>query len=283
MLLLGNCAASGTLLFMLKMPNYEMKFAVSEVARIFNVNRDIVKTWAYHFSEYLTQGANPAKGIPRIFSVDDLRVFAYVFFHWEDDPDIESIKIGLNTDDHFEKPFNDLVGEATPIFQAPPDNLDESWRHGCVIAGRSEIGDQFNLAESYKLAGDMLVDAALSNDQAFELAYPVIYNYRHATELYLKSIVLNWEENHNLLPLLLKFKDILKSELNTGLPQWFENIITAFNDFDPNSTSFRYGGFKFLEKHGEVWVDLKHLKMQMGWLSESFQKIKLRNILGPGL
>jgi hypothetical protein len=59
-----------------------------------------------------------------------------------------------------------------------------------------EIGDAFSIAESYKLAGDTLVDAALSNGETYELAYPVIYNYRHATELYLKATIASEEKSY---------------------------------------------------------------------------------------
>jgi len=44
----------------------------------------------------------------------------------------------------------------------------------------------------------------------------------------------------------------------------------AFNDFDPYGTSFRYGAIQ----EEEVLIDVIHLKTQMGWLAESFQKIR---------
>ncbi len=258
------------------MPRYDMKFGVSEAARIFRVDRNLVKSWAYHFSDYLGPGANPGKGIPRQFSAKDLRVLAYISMYWEDQPDLESIKIGLNTESHFEEPYDNLLTSVTPLFQELPENLDESWRHGTVISGMSEIGDAFALAESYKLAGDMLVDAALSIGETYELAYPVIYNYRHATELYLKATVVSEEKTHDLLWLLQEFKKLLKAEFDAALPEWFENIVLAFNDFDPDSTTFRYGGFASFSRQGEVWVDLVHMKTLMGWLAESFQRIRHR-------
>ncbi len=39
------------------MPWNSTKFGVSEVARMFEVERDVVKTWAYHFSDYLSAEA----------------------------------------------------------------------------------------------------------------------------------------------------------------------------------------------------------------------------------
>ena len=74
------------------MPNYEMKFGVSETAKYLDTDRDLIKKWAYLFSDYLEPEANPLKGTPRQFSAEDLRVFAYISYYWEDDPDIESIK-----------------------------------------------------------------------------------------------------------------------------------------------------------------------------------------------
>jgi hypothetical protein len=258
------------------MPRYDMKFGVSETARIFEVDRNLVKTWAYHFSDYLGSGANPGKGLPRQFSADDLRVLAFISMYWEDQPDLEYIKIGLNTGSYYEKPYDKFLTSVTPLFQEPPENLDETWRHGTIIGGMAEIGDAFSLAESYKLAGYTLVDAALSNGETYELAYPVIYNYRHATELYLKATIASEEKTHDLLWLLQEFKKLLKAEFDATLPERFENIVLAFNDFDPDSTTFRYGGFDSFISQGETWADLPHVKILMGWLAESFQKIKYR-------
>src|SRR5260221_10763389 len=106
------------------MLRYDMKLGVSEAARIFKVDRDLVKTWAYHFSDYLGPRANPPKGLPRQFSVEDLRVLAYVSMYWEDQPDLEYIKIGLNRENHFEEPYDDLVRSVTPLFQEPAEDLD---------------------------------------------------------------------------------------------------------------------------------------------------------------
>jgi endo-1,4-beta-D-glucanase Y len=53
------------------------------------VGRDTTKKWAYIFSDYLSAGANPEKGTPRQFTIDDVRVFAYILMYWEDDPDME--------------------------------------------------------------------------------------------------------------------------------------------------------------------------------------------------
>jgi hypothetical protein len=249
-----------------------MNFGVSDIARLFEVDKNLVKTWAYHFAEYLAPAANPAKGLSREFSAEDLRVLAYVFMYWEDEPDYETIKIGLNTNSHFEEQCNNFLSENTPLFREPPDELDESWRHGTIFGGMADDGDFFTLAESYKLAGDILVNAALSSDDVYSLICPAIYNYRHATELYLKATLANPKQHHDLTGLFREFKDTLKAEfaVDSTPPKWFENVIVAFDDFDPKSTTFRYGGLV----GDELWIDLPHVKTQMSWLAESFLKIR---------
>src|SRR6266542_4395697 len=128
--------------------------------------------------------------------------------YWEDQPDVESIKMGLNIGSHHEELYDNLLTSVTPLFQEPPEDLDGTWRHGTVIGGMAEIGDTFALAESYKLAGDTLVDAARTADEIYEFIYPVIYNYRHATELYLKAIVTPYRKDHDLFWLLREFKTL---------------------------------------------------------------------------
>jgi hypothetical protein len=259
-----------------RMLNYEMKYSVSEVARILGVDRDIVKTWASVFSDYLQPPANPSTGTPRQFCNDDLRVLAYVSMYWEDDPDIESIQSGLNSGENFEEPYNAFMATVTPIFRDFPDNINEDCRHGTIIGGWEDFGDTFALADSYKLAGDMLVDAAISRDEAYELICPIIYNYRHATELYMKAVLPQSKKNHDLLLLLREIQTLLKAEFNASIPSWFENLVLAFNDFDPNGTTFRYGGLTGFSKCGEAWVDIKQMKTVIGWMADAFQNIRRR-------
>ncbi len=250
--------------------NYSMKYSVSEVAQILHVDKELIKTWAYTFSEYLSSSANPAKGKSREFTVEDIRVFACVSMDWEDEPDIEAIKCGLNSGYQYEDIFNDLIQEVIPIFRDIPEDIDESYRSGAVFGGLAEFGDRFFLADSYRRAGDLLVDAAIANEENYELICPIIFNYRHAAELYLKAITDNSKRTHKLDVLLQKFKTMLSTEFNTTLPNWFENIILAFNDFDPGGTTFRYGGIL----RDEVFIDLKHLKQAMEWFVLSIRRVR---------
>jgi len=251
------------------MPNYTLKFGTSEVAQMLQVHREVVKTWAYKFSEYLAPRANPPKGQVREFSLDDIRVFAYVSFYWEDDPDIENIRYGLNSRSHYEYPYNEFIFEATPLFRELPEDIDENWK-GVVFGGEFELGDTFTIADSYKLAGDKLVDVAYKNDEERELFCPAIYNYRHATELYLKAIV-GKQKSHDLLWFLGKLKALLKAEFNAITPEWFDNVIKVFNDFDPYGIAFRYGDISCGDY---MYVDMLHVKRLMHLVAESFKTIR---------
>jgi len=262
-----------------------MKMGVSEVARILGTDRDLVKKWGFHFKEYLTQEASPSKGMPRQFTPADLQVFAYVSTYWEDNPDFDNIKAGLNSGDHQREPYDDLLTLVSPLFQEAPEELDETCRHGSLVGGMVNGAlDMFALADSYKLAGDTLVDAALSTVEAYELIYPIMYNYRHAMELYLKDVYPPKNRNHDLQPLLQKLRDILQREHSTAIPIWFENVVLAFADFDPESTTFRYSDSGIFSRRtgdsGEFWIDLVHVKKLMGWVAESFQRIRqARNVV----
>jgi len=255
------------------MINYSLKFGVSQAARMLATDRDTVKEWAFHFSEYLSPEANPGPGQERIFSIDDIRVFSYVLLYWEKQPDLENIKYGLNAGEQYDiDPIDNLITVITPLFIDMPEDIDETWK-GVVFGGEFELGNTFQTADSFKLAGDRLVEIAYQNDEERELFQPAIYNYRHATELYLKAIIgeaKGKKIGHDLHTLLQKFKIIINEEFNETIPDWFENVIKVFNYSDPKGTAFRYG--ETIPK-SELYVDLNHVKKQMGWLSESFRKI----------
>jgi hypothetical protein len=257
------------------MPNYNLKYNVSEVARIFNVERDLIKTWSYIFSEYLSKEANPRKGKQRTYTVVDICTFGYIMMYWEDDPDIENIKLGLNSGDQYEQPYSELAKQYTPIFREFDEDIIE-YKQIVSIGGITENLDTFSLADAYKLAGDILIQTALEKDEEFELRYPVMYNYRHATELYLKSIIGKKLKSHDLSKLLDDFKVIVKKKFNAETPEWFDNIIIAFNEFDPGGTLFRYGGNQY---YNEMFVDLRHLGELMGWLADSLSKVKRQIVM----
>ncbi|WP_374461716.1 hypothetical protein [Chryseobacterium taeanense] len=260
------------------------KYTVSSVAKLFNVTTESIKKWIYLFSEYLSSGATPPKGNERIFEIEDIRVFAYIYYYWEDDPDIECIKIGLNSDEHYDNELIDsLILQISPFVLEPNNKMDETWKHGVLFSGISEIGDRFYLANSYKQAGDKLVDIALKNEEISDVFCPAIYNYRHATELFLKDAIgydrkEDKKNGHKLVPLFEKFEIYIKKKYKIKCPEWFKNIIFTFNAFDSEGTTFRYGSQHYIQN--EFFIDFQQMKTVMDWLTESFQNFKKNQFLG---
>ena len=82
------------------MLKYNLKYSLAEAAQLFKTDNETIKKWCYHFSDYLSKGANPTKGTPREFNLEDIRVFGYIVQYWDDDPDFENIQYGLNSNTH---------------------------------------------------------------------------------------------------------------------------------------------------------------------------------------
>ncbi|MGK7392901.1 MAG: hypothetical protein ACNS60_21285 [Candidatus Cyclobacteriaceae bacterium M2_1C_046] len=250
-----------------------MKLPVSEVSKLLKIEKDLIKKWSFQFGDFLNPEANPEKGKPRQYIPEDLGVFMYISYHWEEEPDLGAIMLSLHAGEHQGFPFYEIVTQIKPFFMEPPEELNADWRHGALRGTFGSYVDRFSLAQEYKLAGDLLVEAAIQNDTVYEVLAPIIYNYRHATELYLKEILDYKENTHDLNCLFIHFKELVKEKYKSDLPYLAENLILSFHKFDPGGTSFRYEGTDPFSKE-ETWVDVEHLKIQMDWLWRMFMEIK---------
>jgi len=254
---------------------YSLNYGVLESAKIFEVERQTIKSWAYIFSAYLSSNANPGTGLTSCFTIADMRVFAYISMYWEESPDIEEIKMGLNSDSHFDcEPIDNFISQLVPLFQDMPDDIDESWP-GIIFGGEFNFNDRFSMAHSFKLAGDRLVEIASEKSEEQELFLPTIFNYRHATELFLKAVLID-DRGHDLNDLFAKFKIALKRDFDRVPPDWFENIILGFHALDFKGTTFRYGDNLTVN---ELYADLGHVKRLMTWLSATFKQIERKRLI----
>jgi|JI102314A2RNA_FD_contig_51_1866598_length_1233_multi_1_in_0_out_0_1 hypothetical protein len=245
-------------------PNYSLRFTVSDVASILKVEKANVKKWSHLFAEFLSPAANSKDGSPAQFSTTDLAVLGYVSFYWEPDPDIDSIKLSIHAEEHFGFPFFELIQQATPIFRNVTDDIENLNPEETVyFGGLVDFGNWYQLAKAYKLAGDLLVENSIKNEMGYELICPIIFNYRHATELFLKSTLKMSEDEmkekigHNLLKAASVFETKVREEFGEELPDWFKNVVRAFDDFDRKGETFRYGK---LQVKDEMLVDLTHLR-----------------------
>jgi hypothetical protein len=179
--------------------------------------------------------------------------------HWEENPDIEEIQIGLSRGDHYEIQYRELLYQASPILQEPPDDLDETWRHGILLNGGS-VGGYLELARSYKQSAEALLEAALESGEPLDWGFPVLFAYRHSLELYLKIIGRMEEFEHSLRKCVWQIEKRYRRRIGSPVREW----IIEFDKIDPKSTAFRYADDQAATLRGaEFWVDFVHLKFAM--------------------
>jgi hypothetical protein len=236
-----------------------MNRTVSQTARVLDVDVQQVKTWAWLFKEHLSSQANPPKGHPRAFTDSDVLALIHVALHWEEHPDMENIKIGLNREDHYEDRYCEMLYQHTPLLQEPPDDLDETWRHGILLNGGG-INEFLELARSYKQSADALLDSALKSREPRDWGYPVLFAYRHALELYLKIIGEVQEPIHSLERCMRHVEKRHRQRIGSPIREW----IIELDKIDPYGTAFRYADDEAgTLRRAEYWIDFLLFKYAM--------------------
>ena len=236
-----------------------MTRTASEVSKILGVDTSQVKRWALDFQDYLTAAASPAKGIVRMFSDADLLVLCYVSHEWEDEPDIEAIKIGLNLGNHHEQVFVEHLYLHTPLLQVPPDDLDETWRHGILLLGEGRH-EYLELARNYRHVVESLLREAFAKNDLESWAYPVLFAYRHTLELYLKLIGEIDEITHSLK----RCVHLVETRHCASLPSPIRDWILELEQIDPAGTAFRYADEQTRSpRYIEHWFDFVHFQFAM--------------------
>ena len=237
-----------------------MNRTTSEVAKIIGANALQVKRWSSVFKDYLSDSANPPKGKVRMFSDDDLLVLCYVGHEWEDDPDIEAIKLGLNLGNHHEDAFVEHIYLHTPLLQEPPDNLDESWRHGILLCGGGGQHEYLDLARNYRHVAESMLRSALEKNELNGWAYPILFAYRHTLELYLKLIGEIDEITHSLARCLHLVEKQFGKKLEVPIRKW----ILELEEIDPAGTAFRYADERTgSRRYAEYWFDFVQFQFAM--------------------
>jgi hypothetical protein len=248
----------------------------SEVARIFEVDRDTVKKWAYKFRDYLSSKANPLKGQVRYFTQDDLMVLALVADYWENEPDYENIYAHLNCEDHHSERYVTLAYVNTPIFQDIPDDFEGGEYPALIGFGgwkQEESELSLRIADAYKMAGDQLVTTAISSHTAYELFYPIIFTYRHAIEVYLKILLFpdKYDTTHELSPLIQACENKYGKEFS----KWSKDRLYEFEEIDRKSDAFRYADSKTPYPSREMIINLRQLRVVVDHLCTGMKNLAL--------
>jgi hypothetical protein len=236
---------------------------VSQTAHVLGVDVQQVKTWAWRFRE--CNRANPPKGRSRTFTDSDVLALMHVAMHWEENPDIENIEAGLNCEDHYDNDqYREILYQHTPVLQDPPDDLDETWRHGVFLNGGG-VDEYLELARSYKQSADALLNSALKSGEPRDWGYPVLFAYRHTVELYLKIIGEIQESIHSLKSCVRSVEKRHRQKIGSPIREW----IIELDKIDPYGTAFRYADDKACTlRYAEYWVDFLQFKYAMSRVFE---------------
>ena len=249
------------------MRDEERGISVSEVARLLDVSRDRILEWSVEFADYLSDGAMPAKGNPRKFSGDDLRVMAMVACETKAGADTYDLQELLEQGSHNAKRWRHWEYANTPLFPDPPDGLEEMNDHGTLVGGMASRSNA-DLAKSYWLAAKLLLKELRppkSNFEARELDYPILFLVRHCVELYLKALLKNPPARHDIRRLI----ELVEKQTENRLAGWVSARLHDFHRLDFMSDYFRYGGLT----DREIWVDLYRLEEVMDQIVRVFDGV----------
>jgi DNA-binding transcriptional MerR regulator len=235
-----------------------MTRTVSDVAKLTESSREQVKTWAWTFREWFSKEANPPKGQVRQFTDDDSLTMVFIACSSAEGASVDEIGEFIDRDYHREPKYREHLYCHTPLLQEPPDGLDETWRHGCLYT--PSFFTPFELARNYRWCADQLLDMAIKQDAALDLRSPVLFAYRHARELYLKTLGQVEEQTHSLGRCLTAVEGRIGGKMRNPHKSW----ILEFDAIDPGGTSFRYNEDDRPASFGEeTWIDYHHLKFVM--------------------
>lgn len=238
-----------------------MNRSVAETARILRVDGQQVKAWAWAYKDCLSSQANPGKGKPRTFTDSDVLALMYICDRSESNEPADEIRAGLDREDHYENDrYREILYAHTPILQEPPGDLDETWRHGILLAGGGVDG-YLALARHYRESAETLLEAALKSSEPRDWGFPVLYAYRHTLELYLKIIGEIKDHTHSLKECVLRVEKDHGERLPSRAREW----IIELDEIDPDGTAFRYADENAGRaiRYVEYWLDFVQFEFAM--------------------
>ncbi len=129
--------------------------------------------------------------------------------------------------------------------------------------------ENINIIDGYLSAARILVETVRAQDiLADELAYPIMYLYRHYLELTLKGIWRclwqlnhldrNFPKHHRLLDLWAGYREILVrgAYISEEVQEEVYMCLTGINDVDPHAESFRFTQRKDGKRIGDILPSL---------------------------
>ena len=153
-----------------------------------------------------------------------------------------------------------------------PADLDETWNHG-VLLNSMWVRPPIEVARAYKDTADKLVEQALSCQEPHLYDYPILFNYRHMLELYLKIILDDRKKARRLGHDLVALVEAVETKLSRKASEWVRSRLREFSEIDPSSDLFRYADKAPRHpKYVEIWIDFCQVKTVMDRLCEAFEE-----------
>jgi hypothetical protein len=173
------------------------------------------------------------------------------------------------------------INNADNIFQDLPDGLgEEEFYFGTYVLGIGGMNG-IEVARAFAEAANRLLTEAAAQREGWEAAYPILFCYRHALELYLKALLPNSRHGHNLGKLAKALKPIIEGRYAENDVTWLLDRIAEFDRIDPKSTIFRYHdgsetAYKLAEHPNlELWVDFRNLRQKVTRMFKGLEKVLL--------
>lgn len=132
-----------------------------------------------------------------------------------------------------------------PLFRDPgeDDQREDGYSapYGFLIGGLTSF-ERIELAEQYLKAANLLVESIRKQQVGdFEIAYPVLFLYRHALEVLIKYFLGKDVNHHRLDALADELVRFVRDQHGEAVPSWIVSRLREIAQIDPTSQAFRYG------------------------------------------
>lgn len=158
--------------------------------------------------------------------------------------------------------------ELERIFQRVPEYVDLEGTFAVLVGGLERTASTLELACAYKHAADILSEELHQREELWYAANPVLFLYRHAAELALKSPLSEPSGSHNLGTIVALLDRQLRDDFGEGFPGRLRARLQEFATFDKASTAFRYRDKTTWQVQStsrltreEVFVPLRNLRL----------------------
>lgn len=161
------------------------------------------------------------------------------------------------------------------LFADPPDEPETQYGAMLVNYSGNTARDTYDMVTSYRAAAFRLLDAAMKHGEAWESVDPILFCFRHALELNLKSLHTGARlRTHGLKPMADALHERLSSRYPTVQVDWLRDRIHEFDTVDPRSTAFRYDDAASPATPPELWVDFAKLRHIMNTMFDALDTVR---------